>query len=88
MLALMADVLAIESLIVGSLGDGRELLTEAERFHPDVIVLYITMLHLDGIAAAPTPALAPALRRGGLSSSSSSLVRATGLSTSKRLNTI
>ena len=52
MLALTADVLAGECLVVGSVGDGCELLAEAERLHPDVIVLDITMPGLDGIEAA------------------------------------
>jgi CheY-like chemotaxis protein len=39
-------------LVVGSVGDGRALLAEAERLHPDVIVLDITMPRLDGIQAA------------------------------------
>ncbi len=52
MLALTADALAAECLVVGSVGDGRELLAEAERLHPDVIVLDITMPQLDGIEAA------------------------------------
>jgi DNA-binding NarL/FixJ family response regulator len=52
MLALIADALADECLVVGSVGDGRELLAEAERLHPDVIVLDITMPWLDGIEAA------------------------------------
>jgi DNA-binding NarL/FixJ family response regulator len=52
MLALTAAVLAGEYLVVGSVGDGRALLAEAERLHPDVIVLDITMPRLDGIQAA------------------------------------
>jgi DNA-binding NarL/FixJ family response regulator len=52
MVALTADALASECLVVGSVGDGRELLAEAERLHPDVIVLDITMPRLDGIEAA------------------------------------
>ena len=52
MLALTADALASEFLVVGSVGDGHELLAEAERLHPDVIVLDITMPRLDGIEAA------------------------------------
>ena len=52
MLALTADALAGEYLVVGSVSDGRELLAEAERLHPDVIVLDITMPQLDGIEAA------------------------------------
>jgi DNA-binding NarL/FixJ family response regulator len=52
MLALTTAALAPECLVVGSVGNGRELLTEAERLHPDVIVLDITMPRLDGIEAA------------------------------------
>ena len=52
MLALTADALADQCLVVGSVGDGRELLAEAERLRPDVIVLDITMPRLDGIEAA------------------------------------
>ena len=39
MLALTTAVLSGECLVVGSTGDGRELLAEAERLRPDVIVL-------------------------------------------------
>jgi DNA-binding NarL/FixJ family response regulator len=52
MLTLTADALADQCLVVGSVGDGRELLAEAERLHPDVIVLDITMPRLDGIEVA------------------------------------
>jgi DNA-binding NarL/FixJ family response regulator len=52
MLALTAEALAGECLVVGRLGDGCELLPEAERRHPDVIVLDITMPQLDGVEAA------------------------------------
>ena len=52
MLALTTAVLAGEYLVVGSVVDGRALLAEAERLHPDVIVLDITMPRLDGIEAA------------------------------------
>jgi CheY-like chemotaxis protein len=52
MLALTADALASECLVVGKVADGYELLAEAERLHPDVIVLDITMPRLDGIEAA------------------------------------
>jgi DNA-binding NarL/FixJ family response regulator len=52
MLALTAAVLAGEYLVVGSVGEGRALLAEAERLHPDLIVLDITMPRLDGIQAA------------------------------------
>ena len=51
-LALTADALAGECLVVGRVADGYELLAEAERLHPDVIVLDITMPRLDGIEAA------------------------------------
>ena len=53
MLALTAAALAGEYLVVGSVGDGHSLLSEAERLQPDVIVLDITMPRLDGIQAAP-----------------------------------
>ena len=52
MLALTADALASECLVVGRAGDGCQLLAEADRLHPDVIMLDITMPRLDGIAAA------------------------------------
>jgi DNA-binding NarL/FixJ family response regulator len=52
MLALTAGALAGEYLVVGSVDDGRALLAEADRLHPDVIVLDITMPGLDGIQAA------------------------------------
>jgi DNA-binding NarL/FixJ family response regulator len=51
-LALTAATLTGECCIVGSVADGRQLLAEAERLHPDVIVLDITMPRLDGIEAA------------------------------------
>ena len=46
MRALTADVLGGECFIVGAVGDGRELLAEAERLHPDVIVLDTTIVAL------------------------------------------
>jgi DNA-binding NarL/FixJ family response regulator len=52
MLALTAAALTSEYLVVGSVGDGRTLLAEAERLNPDIIVLDIAMPRLDGIAAA------------------------------------
>jgi DNA-binding NarL/FixJ family response regulator len=52
MLALRAAVLADECFVVGSVGDECEILAEAERLDPDVIVLDITMPGLDGIEAA------------------------------------
>jgi DNA-binding NarL/FixJ family response regulator len=51
-LALTAQALAGQCLIVGKVRDGYQLLAEAERLHPDVIVLDITMPRLDGIEAA------------------------------------
>lgn len=52
MLARTAETLAGEYLVVGRVRDGYKLLAEAERLHPDVIVLDITMPRLDGIEAA------------------------------------
>ena len=52
MLEVTAAALAGECCVVGSVGDGHELLAEAERLHPDAIVLDITMPGLDGIEAA------------------------------------
>ena len=52
MLALTVDALANEFFVGGSVGDGCQLLAEAERLLPDVIVLDITMPRLDGIEAA------------------------------------
>ena len=49
MLALTATALAEEYLVVGRVGDGHELLADAERLHPDVIVLDISMPGLNGI---------------------------------------
>ena len=63
MLALTAEVLSGECLVVGSVGDGCELLAEAERLHPDVIVLDITMPRLDGIEAAASFTLGRCLER-------------------------
>ena len=52
MLARTAEALTGECLVVGKVRDGHELLAQAERLHPDVIVLDITMPRLDGIEAA------------------------------------
>jgi DNA-binding NarL/FixJ family response regulator len=52
LLALAADVLTNECLVVGSASDGGELLVQAERLDPDIIVLDITMPQFDGIEAA------------------------------------
>jgi hypothetical protein len=43
MLTLTAQVLSGECLVVGSVGDGCELLAEPERLHPAVVVLEITV---------------------------------------------
>ena len=51
-LTLTATVLSGECLVVGSVADGRALLIEAKRLHPDLIVLDITMPLLHGIEAA------------------------------------
>ena len=51
-LAVTAAALADECLVVGRVGDGQELLAEAERLDPDVIVLDISMPRLDGVEAA------------------------------------
>jgi DNA-binding NarL/FixJ family response regulator len=51
-LSLVTAVLADECLVLGRVGDGYELLAEAQRLHPDVIVLDITMPRLNGIEAA------------------------------------
>ena len=48
----MLALTAAECCVVGSGGDGRALLAEAERLHPDLIMLDITMPRLDGIEAA------------------------------------
>ena len=55
MLALTAAALGDECFVVGSVVDGPALLAEAERLHPDLIVLDITMPGLDGIEAARQP---------------------------------
>ena len=52
LLALTVKTLAGECLMVDRVDDGCEPLAEAERLHPDVIVLGITMPQLDGIEAA------------------------------------
>jgi two-component system chemotaxis response regulator CheY len=52
MFALTAEALAGECLVVGRVGDGCELLAEAERLHCDIIVSDVTMPRLDGIEAA------------------------------------
>ena len=63
MLALAAGALAGEFLVVGRVGDGYELLAEAERLHPDVMVLDITVPRLDGIEAAHQLQRSPRLAR-------------------------
>src|ERR1035438_3894184 len=51
-LAQTASVLAGEFEIVGSVADGRNLVTTVGQLDPDVVVLDITMPKLDGIEAA------------------------------------
>lgn len=51
MLEGLARLLSGEFEIVGAVSDGRTLLTEAERLHPDVIVLDIGMPEMNGIEA-------------------------------------
>jgi len=65
MLALTADALASECLVVGRAGDGCQLLAEADRLHPDFIMLDITMR---GLTASKRRANSSA--RGGLPASS------------------
>jgi DNA-binding NarL/FixJ family response regulator len=52
MLEGLARLLANEFEIVGTAANGRELLAEAERLRPDVIVLDIGMPEMNGIEAA------------------------------------
>lgn len=52
MLEGLARLLASEFEIVGTVNNGRSLLTEAERLRPDVIVIDIGMPELNGIEAA------------------------------------
>jgi DNA-binding NarL/FixJ family response regulator len=52
MLALTAAVLADECFVVGAVGNGCELLAEADRPDPDGIVLDVTTPRLDCIEAA------------------------------------
>ncbi len=52
MLEGLARLLAGEFDIVGTVNNGRTLLTEAERLRPDVIVIDIAMPELNGIEAA------------------------------------
>ena len=48
----VTDLLETSFEVVGSVTNGKDLLTEAEYFGPDVIVLDITMPGLSGIGAA------------------------------------
>lgn len=52
MLEGLARMLASEFDIVGTVSNGRDLLTEAQRLRPDVIVIDIGMPELNGIEAA------------------------------------
>jgi DNA-binding NarL/FixJ family response regulator len=49
--AMATAALADECLVVGTAGNGCELLAEVERLHPHLIVLDITRPGLDGIEA-------------------------------------
>ena len=51
-LARVLSLLESSFEVVGTANNGRDLLTEAQRLHPDVIVLDITMPILTGIEAA------------------------------------
>jgi DNA-binding NarL/FixJ family response regulator len=51
-LARVADVIAGEFEIVGSVANGLDLIAAAARLDPDVVVLDITMPGVDGIEAA------------------------------------
>jgi len=48
----LTSILRFEFDVIGAVSDGRSLVGEAERLHPDVIVLDITMPELTGIEAA------------------------------------
>ena len=48
----VASLLESDFDVVGSVPNGQELLIEAERLHPDVVVTDISMPVLDGIEAA------------------------------------
>ena len=48
----VASLLELDFDVVGTAANGLELLTKAERLHPDVIVTDISMPMLDGIEAA------------------------------------
>ena len=49
---MVSSLLHNEFEVVGEAADGREMLSEAGRLQPDVVVLDISMPLLDGIAAA------------------------------------
>ena len=48
----VASLLESDFDVVGSVSNGQDLLVEAERLHPDVVVTDIAMPELDGIEAA------------------------------------
>jgi DNA-binding NarL/FixJ family response regulator len=52
LLGAFESLLAAECEIVGKASNGRELVAEAERLKPDIIVLDITMPQLNGLEAA------------------------------------
>jgi DNA-binding NarL/FixJ family response regulator len=52
MFAHAATALHAECVVVGTVGDGLKLLAAADRLHPDIVVLDITMPRMNGIEAA------------------------------------
>jgi DNA-binding NarL/FixJ family response regulator len=52
LLGALEALLSSECEIVGTAADGRQLVAEAVRLKPDVIVLDVTMPHLNGLEAA------------------------------------
>lgn len=49
---MVSALLAAEFDVVGAVANGRDMLLEAQRLQPDIVVLDISMPILDGIAAA------------------------------------
>jgi DNA-binding NarL/FixJ family response regulator len=48
----MVSILEVEFSVVGSVGDGQEMLDAESRIKPDVVILDISMPTMDGIEAA------------------------------------